>query len=349
MRRFLQAHFLVEQFRRVDEGVAVETAHARKFCFFQTGDGAQQVGLRGIFELGLKPDHVPQCPQRIVLSQLDHGIGAFAGVRVGEADGFHRTEAQCFGTARGHYLDRHAAFEIGRVLFPLLEIGLFALEQSLDEGVILFAVHRAVDIILAVAFRPDLVPARLHPGDVHVDAVLVDNRRNGIEKGQRVLAGGRTDALGQRHRRQGAGGDDGQSAFGQLVDPFADDLDIRMVGEPLADSVGKMIAVDSQRRTGRQAMLVAFADDDRVEVAHFLMEQADGIFLGIVRAEAVGADQFGQLVGLVGRRHLAAPAHLGKAYFRSVFRQLPCCFRPGEPAAYDMYICHARLSVVVRR
>jgi len=143
--------------------------------------------------------------------------------------------------------------------------------------------------------------------------------------------------------------DDGQSAFGQLVDPFADDLDIRMVGEPLADSVGKMIAVDSQRRTGRQAMLVAFADDDRVEVAHFLMEQADGIFFRVIRAEAVGADQFGQLVGLVGRRHLAAPAHLGKAYFRSVFRQLPCCFRPGEPAAYDMYICHARLSVVVRR
>ena len=121
-----------------------------------------------------------------------------------------------------------------------------------------------------------------------------------------------------------------------------------MVGQSLSHARGKMIAVDGQRGTGRKAMFVTGSDDDRVELAHFLMEQADGIFFRVIGAKAVRTDQLGQAIGLVGGRHFAAATHLGQTHFRALFRQLPSCFRSGESAANYMYICHGRLSVVVR-
>src|SRR3546814_2859349 len=94
-----------------------------------------------------------------------------------------------------------AALEIRRVLFPLLELSLVAIQQSLMEGKILLLGHGAIDIILAIALRADLVPAACHPANVHVDAVAIDDRRNGIEKGERFLSGGCADAFRKAHGR----------------------------------------------------------------------------------------------------------------------------------------------------
>src|SRR3546814_21177752 len=105
-------------------------------------------------------------PSAEIGAALDDGIGPAAGARIVEPDAFHRAKAQCFDPAFGHHLDRHAAFEIGGVGLPILEIGLVAVDQPLDEGVILVLVHRAVDIILAVADRPDIVPAARPPGAI---------------------------------------------------------------------------------------------------------------------------------------------------------------------------------------
>ena len=66
------------------------------------------------------------------------------------------------------------------------------------------------------------------------------------------------------------------------------------------------------------------------------MEQADRIVLGIVGAEAVRADQLGQAVGLVRRRHLAAAAHLGQPHLHAGLGELPGGLRSGEAAADDM-------------
>src|SRR3546814_8292521 len=107
---------------------------------------------------------------------------------MGETYDLPRSEEEGCGAARGHHLERNTAFEIGRVLFPILEVGLVAVDEALDKGVILLLVHRAVDIILAVADRTDLVPAARHPCDVHVDALAVDDGGDGVEEGERVLA-----------------------------------------------------------------------------------------------------------------------------------------------------------------
>ena len=109
--------------------------------------------------------------------------------------------AQRFAAALGHHLDRQAAIEIGRVALPLLECGLLARQQGFDEGVILRLGQRAVDVIGAGAAGAGLVIARLEPGYGHVDAVAMHDRRDGVEEGQRVLAGELADRLGQRRPR----------------------------------------------------------------------------------------------------------------------------------------------------
>jgi hypothetical protein len=137
-----------------------------------------------------------------------------------EPDRLHRPEAQRIKPAFGHHLDRHTAFEIGGVLLPLAKLGLGRVEQALMESQILLLVHRAVDIVLAVA----LVPATGIPGDVQVDAVMIDDRGDRIEKGEAVLPGGSEHALGERLRRQRPGCDNRQAIGRQRIDPFADDF-----------------------------------------------------------------------------------------------------------------------------
>ena len=49
--------------------------------------------------------------------------------------------------------------------------------------------------IFAVAFGTDLVPTRLHPGNVHIDGFFVNNRRNRIKKGQGIFTSRSTNAF----------------------------------------------------------------------------------------------------------------------------------------------------------
>ena len=71
------------------------------------------------------------------------------------------------------------------------------------------------------------------------------------------------------------------------VDAFANDLDIGMPRDRLRHLCGKALAVDRQRGAGGNPMLVGSTNDQRVKRAHFLVEQADCIVLGIVRTKAV--------------------------------------------------------------
>ena len=66
------------------------------------------------------------------------------------------------------------------------------------------------------------------------------------------------------------------------------------------------------------------------------MEQPDRIVVGIVRAEAVGADHFGEAVGLMCRSRVAAAPHFAEADAKPGFGELPCGFGPCEAAADDV-------------
>ena len=168
---------------------------------FEARDHAEDARLLAVFELGLEADDVEQGAERIVLPELHDGVG-LDGRRmgVGQADRLHRPVAQGLAAALGHHLDRQAAVEIGRAL-EFAEFGLLRREQRVDEGVVNVAAHRAVDIGRGVAAGARLVVARLHPGDFHVDRVAVHDRRDGVEEGERPLAGQPADRLGERGRR----------------------------------------------------------------------------------------------------------------------------------------------------
>ena len=334
MRRILQAHLAIEQLGRVDERVAVEPTKPREFGLLQSRNGAEQVHLGAIFELGLEAHHIPQGAERIVLAQLDNRIGPATGARIIKADRLHRTIAQCVDTAFRHNLDRHAAFEIGRVLFPVAKLGFLAIDQALMESEILLLVHRAVDIVIAVA----LIPARRHPADIHIDTVFVDDRCDRIEKGKRIGVRGRANAFGEGNGGKRARRDDSQPAIRKAVDAFADNFDIGMLHQRFGHSIGESIAIHSEGRAGRYFMRVSAPHDDRAEIAHFLMQQADSIALGIIRAEAVGAYQLSQPIRLVGRCHIAAAAHFGQADLHALFGELPCGLGPSQAAADYLYV-----------
>ena len=112
------------------------------------------------------------------------------------------------------------------------------------------------------------------------------------------------------------------------------------------DLGGEGFAIDRERGAGGHAMLVGGAHDQRSERAHFLVEQADGIVLGIVGAKAVRADHLGEAVGLVRRRRVAAAAHFAEPHAQARLGELPCGFGPGESAADDVDVEGHRGAVI---
>ena len=104
------------------------------------------------------------------------------------------------------------------------------------------------------------------------------------------------------------------------------------------------VAVDGKGRSGGDTVGVGRRHDQRAERAHLRVEKTDRIILGIVGAEAVGADQFSQAVGVMSRSDVSGAAHLAEADFHAGLGELPGSFRSGETAADDMdLIGHGRV------
>ena len=268
-------------------------------------------------------------------------------MRIGQAHRLHRPVTQRFAAAFGHDLDRQAAIEIRRA-FPFLEAGLVARDQRIDESIVLRLVHRAVDIVLARTARSDLVVTGLEPADIHVDAFGVDDRRDGIEEGERIGPGFRLDRTGKRRRRQRAGGNDREIPVfrRQSADFLARHGNQRMAANGRRHGIGEPVTIDSKRAAGRNLVLVGAGHDQRTGKPHLGMQHANRIAGGVIGAEGVGADQFGQAVGLVGIR-AAHAAHLVKDDRNAGFSDLPGGFGAGKAAADNMdggvgrCICHA--------
>ncbi|CAI8409756.1 MAG: Uncharacterised protein [Rhodospirillaceae bacterium] len=105
----------------------------------------------------------------------------------------------------------------------------------------------------------------------------------------------------------------------------------------LGDRAAETVAVNGQRATGRDRVFVALGHDQRTRQAQLSVDHTDSIGLGVIRAEGIGADQLGQLVGLVGVGGTnALIAHLVQDHALSGLRSLPRGFRAGQSAADDM-------------
>ena len=236
----------------------------------------------------------------------------------------------------GHDLDRQAAVEEGHVL-PLLEGDLVARQKGIDEGLVLLAIKRAVDVVGHAAARSRLVVAGLEPGDAHVDGFAVDDGGDRVEEGQCRLAGARQDGLRQRLRGQRAGGDDHAVPVRRRpgLDLRPVDGHQRLGGQCGGDGGRKAITVHRQRAAGRDLVGVGRPHDQRVHGPHLGKQQADGIGACVVGAERVGADELGQPVGVVGIG-AAHRAHLVQHDRNTGARQLPGGFRSGKTATDDV-------------
>ena len=122
------------------------------------------------------------------------------------------------------------------------------------------------------------------------------DRRDGVEEGERVLAGQRADRGGESGRGERAGGDDDAVPVrpaARATSPRVE-RDQRMRRQRRRDGGGKAVAVDRQRAAGRHLVGVGRAHDQRAEPAHLRVQQADGVVLPVVGAERVRADQLGE-------------------------------------------------------
>ena len=67
-----------------------------------------------------------------------------------------------------------------------------------------------------------------------------------------------------------------------------------------------------------------------------MVEQADGIVLRVIGTKAVGADHFGEVVGLVRGRRIPAATHFAQPHAKARLGELPGGLGSGEPAADDV-------------
>ena len=239
--------------------------------------------------------------------------------------------AQRLAAALGHHFDRQAAVEVWRRLFEFVERDFVAGEQRIDEALVLFARQRTIDVVGAGAGRSGLVVARLKPGDVEIDRVAMHDRRNGVEERQRVFSGATADRLGKLRRGQRAGGDDDAvPVAGRATISLRSIAISGSASSAAVIALGETVAIDGERAAGRQLVAIGCAYHQRVETAHFGMQKADGAALGIVRAERIGADQFGELSGLVCGGRANRP-HFVQHHRHAAARELPGGLGTGSP------------------
>jgi len=254
--------------------------------------------------------------------------------------GFHRPIAQGFrGPRLGHHLDRQAAIEIGRIGFPLLEVGLLAGNQRVDETVILLFGQGTIDVVGAgtAGAEPCHSVTETTPADMSME-ITVHDRGDGIEERQRVLIG---LVRGWRWR---AGADVSgpvaimtlpQSAGGQAADFRRDEC--RSGGwscRGCGDGGGKSVAIDSPRRHRRETWLAsAAAHDQRAQPAHFGVQQARTALLAASsERNELEHTSFGKAIGAMGPRSSGRAASRAGRRGRlpgQPARQLP---KPARPA-----------------
>ena len=152
------------------------------------------------------------------------------------------------------------------------------------------------------------------------------------------------DGSAQRLGGEGTGGDDDIAIGRQGSDFLAGDCDAGVVLQRFGDGGRKAMPVHRQGAAGRQLVSIGGFQDQRAGPAHFLMQQAHRIVGPIIGTERVGADQFGQAVGLVGKGGFDGP-HFMQHHVQPGLSRLPGSFRPGQPAADYVNFFHGGTSI----
>ena len=163
------------------------------------------------------------------------------------------------------------------------------------------------------------------------------DRRDGVEKCQRVLAGQRANTIGQCGRGEGTGRDNDAVPIRRRL--RISSRRISMSGSLSSAAViaaAKSFAVDGKRAARGQLVGVRSLHHQRTQPAHLGVKETDGAALSVVGAERVRADQLGELSGFM-RRGRTNRAHFVQHHGHAAARDLPGGLGTGEAAANDVY------------
>ena len=126
----------------------------------------------------LEAHEVEALGAQVFLAELHHGVGPAAGARIGEAHGLHGAEAQRVAAAARQFLDGQAGLEVRRRVLRDVRRRRLALEQRIHEALVLFAVERAVQVVVRAA--GGLAVARSPEGDRGVHGFGVHDGADGV-------------------------------------------------------------------------------------------------------------------------------------------------------------------------
>jgi len=198
----------------------------------------------------LKSDDVVQCARKIVLAQLDHGVGAFPRAGIQESHGLERSVGHGQGPARRHRFDGHAALENLWIAFKSVQGCGLGSNQGFIKGEVLILVHGAVQIIrLALAVTGGIESL------CGIHGIGLDQRCDRVVEMQYAFAHGICDGLIQVPVRQRSRGKDTRP-LRDGAHLFADYTDEGVVFQGLGDPLGEAFPIHGQGSTGGHARLV---------------------------------------------------------------------------------------------
>ena len=168
--------------RCVHECIPVHHAVAQKLRAREPRNHPEHALLLRPLEPCLEADDVVDRPLRIVLPQLDDGVGTLSRLRMLKPYGLQRSIEQCRLSAQCHDFDGHTALEED-LLFKVVRLCCFCRGQRRPKSIILCLVHRAVDVR-----RLTLPIAGGTIRCTHINARRTHQRRCGIVEIERIIA-----------------------------------------------------------------------------------------------------------------------------------------------------------------
>ena len=175
-----------------------------------------------------------------------------------------------------HDFDRHAAFIHIRLSVKIVQRSTFRRDQRRIKGLILFPIHRAVQVVLfAAAFIARGIERR-----AEIDALRRDDRSGGVKKAEPAAAE-QIDLFRQRAVGQRACGDHGKAVLRKSGDLLPADCNQRMRQDLFRDRFRKTFPVNGKCAACRYSRYIGRLHHKRIEYSHFLFKQTAGIFYSV--------------------------------------------------------------------
>ena len=121
-------------------------AEAHELGLLETGHKPQHARLLAPFDLRLKSDEAEVIAREIVLAQLHGGVRLAAGLRIDEADGLHRPEAERVDAAMRHHFNRQTSFEES-FLVEVVDRRRLGMDERVVEALVLVAGERTIQVV----------------------------------------------------------------------------------------------------------------------------------------------------------------------------------------------------------